>query len=58
MKKMKYEICCEGEVLALAPTKKEAMRIIKEDLMINGTKTLWKIRASNGIVLRPIKKRS
>ena len=58
MKKMKYEICCEGEVLALAPSKKEAMRIIKDKLMVNGTKTLWKIRASNGIVISPIKKRS
>ena len=57
MKKMKYEICCHGEVLALAPTKKEAMRIIKEELLINGTKTLDKIR-KNGIVLSPIKKRS
>ena len=57
MKKMKWEICCHGEVLALAPTKKEAMRIIKEDLMVLGSKTLNKIR-KNGIVLSPIKKRS
>ena len=57
MKKMKWEICCHGEVLALAPSKKEARRIIKEELLINGTKTLDKIR-KNGIVLSPIKKRS
>ena len=58
MKKMKYEIWCAGEVLALAPSKKEARRIIKEDLMVLGSKTLNKIRQNNGVVLRLIKKSS
>jgi len=59
MKKMKYEICCGGEVLALAPSMKEAKRILREELLVNGTETLWKIRANNNsVVISPIKKRS
>jgi len=56
--KMKYEIWVGKEILARAPSKKEANRILKEDLMKNGTKTLWKIRAASSIVIVPIKKRS